>query len=180
MNNSYKKYKEEVVPKLKTKFNIKNDFAVPKFEKIIINVGLGKGLNDKEFIDGVENNLMRITGQKSIKTKAKKSISNFKIRKGMILGEKITLRGDRMYDFLNKLINITFPRIRDFRGIDKNILDGRGNATIGIKEYIYFPEIKLDEVEKVHGLEVTIVTTAKNNEECMELLKQMGFPFKTS
>ncbi|OGF21250.1 50S ribosomal protein L5 [Candidatus Falkowbacteria bacterium RBG_13_39_14] len=179
MNNRlYKKYKDEVLPKLKKDFNIENDFAAPRIEKVIINVGLGKGLNDKEFIDVVENNIMRITGQKPIKTKARKSISNFKIRKGLIVGMKVTLRQNRMYDFLDKLFNVTFPRVRDFRGISPKTADREGNITVGIKEHICFPEVKLDEVEKIHGLEATIVTTAKNNEQCVALLQGLGFPFK--
>ncbi|MFH0854138.1 MAG: 50S ribosomal protein L5 [bacterium] len=178
MNRLYTKYKKEIMPTLKKEFDIKNDLATPKIKKIIINVGLSKGLNDKEFVDVVENNLLRITGQKPVKTKAKKSISNFKIRKGLIVGMKVTLRKTRMYDFLDKLINVTFPRIRDFRGISREVADGNGNITIGFKEHICFPEIKLDEVEKIHGLEITIVTTALNNEQSVALLREMGFPFK--
>lgn len=178
MNRLEKKYKEEVLPKLKKDFNIGNDFAAPRIEKVIINVGLGKGLNDKEFIDAVENNIMRITGQKPIRTKARKSISNFKIRKGLVVGMKVTLRNKKMYDFLDKLINVTFPRVRDFRGISPKIADEQGNITVGIKEHVCFPEVKSDEVEKIHGLEATIVTTAKNNEQCVALLQKLGFPFK--
>lgn len=178
MNRLYKKYKEEVMPKLKSDFKISNNFAVPKIEKVVINAGLSKGLNDKEFINVVESNLKRITGQKPIKTKARKSISNFKIRKGLIVGMKVTMRKQRMYDFLDKLINVAFPRIRDFRGIDLKVADKNGNITVGIKEHICFPEVKLDEVEKIHGLELTIVTTAKNSQQCVALLQGLGFPFK--
>jgi len=178
MQRLYEKYKKEAVPFLKKEFNIPNIFAVPKVEKIILNVGLGKAIKEKELFDVVENNLMRITGQKPVKTKAKKSISNFKIRKGMVLGMKVTLRKKRMYDFLDKLINVSFPRVRDFRGVSSKIVDGNGNITIGFKEHICFPEIRLDEVEKVHGLEATIVTSAKNNEQAIALLRKLGFPFK--
>ncbi|MFH0856553.1 MAG: 50S ribosomal protein L5 [bacterium] len=177
MQRLYKQYKEEISKDLKTKFGITNDLAVPRLKKIVLNVGLGKILNDKEMMETVEKNLMLITGQKPIKTKAKKSISNFKIRKGLVIGIKVTLRGKRMYDFLDKLINITFPRVRDFRGIDTKAADGKGNITIGIKEHICFSEIKLDEVEKTHGLEITISTSARNNEQCVELLRAFGFPF---
>lgn len=135
-------------------------------------------MNDKEFVDAVEDNLINITGQKPIKTKARKSISNFKIRKGLVVGMKVTLRKKRMYDFLDRLVNVTFPRVRDFRGISQTVVDGKGNATIGIKEQLCFPEVKLDEVEKTHGLEITIVTTTKNDERCRALLRGIGFPFK--
>lgn len=177
MQRLFKQYKEKIAPKLKEDFKIKNDFAVPRLQKIVINVGLGKILNDKEMLETVEKNVTAITGQKPIKTKAKKSISNFKIRKGLVIGMKVTLRGQRMYDFLDKLVNITFPRIRDFRGIDPKAVDGKGNITIGIKEYIFFPEIKLEEVEKTHGLEITIATNSKNDKLCIALLKAFGFPF---
>lgn len=178
MQRLYQKYKEEVIPKLEKKFGIKNALAIPRIEKIVINVGVGKSSADKEFIETVEKNLMRITGQKPVRTKAKKSISNFKVKQGTIIGLKVTLRKHKMYDFLDKLISVTFPRVRDFRGIDSQAVDGSGNISIGIKEHICFPEIKLDEVEKVHGLEISIATSAKNNEQCVELLQEMGFPFK--
>lgn len=177
MHRINKKYKEEVAPKLAKEFNIDNVNAIPKLEKIVINVGLGKGLNEKDYADFVEGTLVKITGQKPVRTKAKKSISNFKIRIGQVVGIKLTLRKDKMYDFFDKLVNITFPRVRDFRGIDKRIIDKSGNATVGIKEHICFPEIKLDELEKIHGLEITIVTTAKNKAQGEELLKELGFPF---
>lgn len=177
MQRLYKQYKEKIAPKLKEELKVKNVFSVPRLQKIVINVGLGKILNDKEMMETVEKNIMAITGQKPIKTKAKKSISNFKIRKGLIIGMKVTLRGEKMYDFLDKLINITFPRIRDFRGIDPKAADGNGNITIGIKEYIFFPEIKLEEVEKTHGLEITIATNSRDNASCIALLKAFGFPF---
>jgi large subunit ribosomal protein L5 len=149
-------------------------------DKVILNAGLSKGLKDASFVDIIEDSLRRISGQKPVKTKAKKSISNFKIRQGMIIGMKVTLRGKRMYDFLDKLINITLPRIRDFRGLDDKAVDKTGNMTIGLKEHIAFPEIGSDEIEKIHGLEIVINTTAKNKEEGYELFKALGFPFKKS
>lgn len=177
MHRINKKYKEEVAPKLAKKFNIDNANAIPTLEKIVINVGLGKGLNEKDYADFIEGTLMKIAGQKPIRTKAKKSISNFKIRIGQVVGVKLTLRKEKMYDFFDKLVNITFPRVRDFRGINRKIVDKAGNATIGIKEHIYFPEIKLDELEKINGLEITIVTTAKNMAQGEALLEELGFPF---
>ena len=153
--------------------------AVPKIEKITLNVGLGKSLSDKEYIKTVENTLKRATGQKLVFTKAKKSISAFKIRAGMIVGAKVTLRGSKMNDFLTKLIHITFPRIKDFHGIDAlgKHIDQKGNFSYGFKEHIVFPEIKTDEVEHIHGFEITISTTAKNKAEGYFLLKYFGFPF---
>jgi len=171
--NIKEKYQKEVL-------NLKNVLQTPKLEKVTLNVGLGKSLSNKDYIKVVEDTLRRITGQHPILTKAKKSISSFKIREGMVVGAKVTLRGKRMYDFLDKLINITFPRVKDFRGIDVSKgkhFDKHGNFSYGFKEHISFPEIKADEVENIHGLEVTISTTAKNPFECYLLLKYLGFPF---
>lgn len=173
-------YQKKVVQILKQEFGFKNDFQVPKVEKVVINAGLGKGLKDATFIDNVESTLTRIAGQKPLKTKAKKSISNFKIRQGMVIGLKSTLRGKRMYDFIEKLIKITLPRVRDFRGLPLESIDKKGNLNIGIKEHIAFPEIKADEIERLHGLEIAIVTSAKNKEEGAALFKALGFPFKKS
>lgn len=178
MNNLKEKYSKEIIPKLKEKLGYKNNLATPRIDKVIINAGLSKGLKDATFIDTVESTLTRITGQRPVKTKAKKSISNFKIREGMVIGMKVTLRGKRMYDFLDKLINITLPRVRDFRGLEKESVDKNGNLTIGFREHISFPEVGSDEVERLHGLEVVINTTAKTREEGFELLKSLGFPFK--
>lgn len=172
------KYQKEVIPKMKQIFGYKNNLAVPRLEKVVFNVGLGKSLEDPKFIEAAMENLERISGQKPILTKAKKSISNFKIRKGMIVGAKVTLRGNRMYDFVDKLINITLPRIGDFRGLPEKNLNQLGNLTIGIKEHIVFPEIRSDEVEKIHGLEVSISTTAKDRKESLTLFKLLGFPFQ--
>ena len=172
------KFKKKIIPELKKQFGLKNDLEVPRIEKVVLNVGLGKSLKDANFLDNVESTLMRITGQKPIKTKAKKSISNFKIRKGMVIGMKVTLRGQRMYDFLEKLVDVVLPRVRDFRGLTAKAIDQGGNLNIGIKEHLAFPEIKADEIEKLHGLEIAVVTTAKNREEGRALLTAFGFPFK--
>ena len=174
------KYIKQVIPALKEKFGYKNDLAVPKLEKVIVNVGIGHSLKDPKFKETVENTLKRITGQKPVERKAKKAISGFKIRKDQIVGMMVTLRGRRMYDFVDKLINIALPRTRDFRGLNPKSLDRKGNFTIGLREHLAFPEIKADEVEKIHGLEVVIATTAKDDERGLELLKLLGFPFKNS
>lgn len=171
-------YKKEIIPKMKEKFSYKNILLVPKLDKVVINVSFGGHSKDKSFIENIEKNLAKITGQKLILTKAKKSISAFKIREGNIIGAKVTLRGNRMYDFVEKLINITFPRVRDFRGINKKSVDGAGSLTIGFQEHLAFPEIRSDDVENIHGLEVSILTTAATREEALELFKLMGFPFK--
>lgn len=176
--NLKEKYQKEVVSKMVEKFGYKNNLAVPKIVKVVLNIGLGEGLKDKKFIDIAEQTLIRITGQKPIQTKAKKSVSAFKIREGMIVGMKVTLRKEKMYDFVEKFINVTLARVRDFRGLSSKAIDRQGNLTIGLKENIVFPEIRPDEIEKIHGLEVTVVTDAKSHEEGLELLTLMGFPFK--
>ena len=178
MHRLIEKYKKEVQPVLKEKFGYKNNMAVPGIEKVVVNVGTGPGLKDPKFNEVVYDTLTRITGQKPVKTKAKKSISNFKIRAGLVVGTMVTLRGKRMNDFVDKLINITLPRVRDFRGLDTKSVDAQGNLNISFKEHVSFPEIKADEVEKIHGLQVTIVTSAKNKEEGLELFKLLGFPFQ--
>lgn len=171
-------YQKKISAELKEKLGYKNVFQVPKLEKVVFNVGLSKGLKDAAFLDIVESTLLRITGQRPVKTKAKKSISNFKIREGMVIGMKVTLRGQRMYDFIDKLIKVTLPRVRDFRGLPLKSIDPRGNLSIGIREHISFPEIKVDEIEKLHSLEVTIVTTAKDKKEGQALFEALGFPFR--
>lgn len=175
------RFNKEIAPELKKTLNLKNVMAVPKITKVTLNVGLGTYLktHNKDYSNVVEN-LTKISGQKPVLTKAKKAISNFKTRKDEIIGIKVTLRGNRMYDFLNKLINITFPRVRDFRGISPKAFDGKGNYAIGFKEHMVFPEISPDDVMKIHGLEICVSTTAINNEQGFELLKAFGFPFKTS
>ena len=177
MNNLAKTYKDTVVPALKEKFNYKNSMAVPAVEKIVINVGVGSGLKDKEYISAVKKTLTKISGQKPVETVARLSISNFIIREGMVVGVKVTLRGKRMWDFLEKLVKVTLPRVRDFRGVSPKGFDARGNYSLGFKEYIAFPEINQDEVEKVHGLEIVVVTTAKSKEEGLGLMTELGVPF---
>ncbi len=176
MNRLKEKYQKKVIPEMKKIFGYKKDLAVPRLIKVVVNVGVGQGLKDAKFNEVVENTLRRVTGQNPVKTVAKKSISNFKIREGLVVGMVVTLRGKRMYDFVDKLINITLPRVRDFRGLEEKSIDEQGNLNIGIKEHVAFPEIKADEVEKIHGLEITIVTTAETKKEGLELLKLLGFP----
>jgi len=171
-------YKKKIIPKMKDKFAYKNDLAVPKLKKVVVNVGMGRFSKDKNYIDNIVSSISRITGQKPVLTKAKKSISAFKVREGNVVGAKVTLRGQRMYDFVEKLIHISFPLVRDFRGVSDKAVDKQGNLTVGFKEHLAFPEIKADEVERSHGLEVCISTTAKAREEGLELFKLMGFPFK--
>jgi large subunit ribosomal protein L5 len=178
MARLFEQYKQEITPKLMDKFAYKNVMQVPKVDKIIINVGVGEAIQNPKALDGAVNDLMIITGQKPVITKAKKSIAGFKLREGMPIGCKVTLRGERMYDFLNRLVNIVLPRVRDFRGVSPQAFDGRGNYSLGIKEQTIFPEIEYDKIDKIRGLEVVIVTTAKTDEEARELLKSMGMPFR--
>jgi large subunit ribosomal protein L5 len=172
------KYQKKVAPELKKIFSFSNNFLVPRVEKLVINVGFGRHSKDKKYIENVERTLREISGQKPVLTKAKKSISSFKIRDGMIIGAMVTLRGDRMYDFLDKLVNISFPRVRDFRGISPKSIDDQGNLSVGFKENSAFPEVKIDDIEDIHGLEVVIHSSARNKEEGLELFKLLGFPFK--
>ena len=178
MNRLEKEYKEIIVPSLTEKYNYKSVMAVPKLDKIVVNMGVGDATSNSKLIDAACEDLKTITGQKPIITKAKKAIAGFKVREGQAIGCKVTLRGDNMYNFLDKLISITLPRVRDFRGISPKSFDGRGNYTIGIKEQLIFPEINFDEVEKVRGMDIVIVTTARSNEEALDLLKGFGLPFK--
>ena len=174
----YETYKTEVVPKLKEELNIKNNMAVPRISKVKVNVGIGTiTKNTKDYSDVVEN-IAKITGQKPVVTKSKVAISNFKLRKGMPTGLTVTLRGKAMYDFIYRLVNVALPRVRDFRGLKINSFDGNGNFNIGFKESLVFPEINPDDVLNVHGLQVTIATTAKSDTEGLALLKRLGFPFK--
>ncbi len=175
--NLYEKYKKEVVPALQKELGYKNVMQVPKIKKVVINAGIGRFVKEPRYIDNVENTLSKITGQKPMRTKAKKSISNFKIREGMEIGVAVTLRGARMYQFLDKLVSITLPRVRDFRGLPEKSFDKNGNYTIGFKENMAFPEIKAEDIEKVHGLQIIINTNAKNKVEGKALLTHMGFPF---
>jgi len=171
-------YKKEILPKLKEKYGYKNNFQAPRLRKIVLNVGFGRHTKEKAYIDNVVSSLQRITGQKPILNKAKKSISSFKIRQGMIIGASVTLRGERMEHFLEKLIHVSFPRVRDFRGLPDKGVDKSGNLTIGFKEHLAFPEINSDEVENVFGLEVCLDTSATTREEGLELFRLIGFPFK--
>ena len=175
----YEKYKEKIVPELTKKFNYKSKMQAPKLEKICINVGVGEAVNDPKLIDKTVEDIATITGQMPVIVKAKKSVSNFKLREGMNIGVRLTLRNARMYEFLDRFINISVPRIRDFRGLSDKSFDGRGNYSIGIKEQIIFPEIDVDKVTKVNGMDITFVTNAKTDEESFELLKAFGVPFVT-
>ncbi len=176
--NLKKKYKEEVIPELMKKFKYKNPMQAPRLEKIVVNCGAGEIARDSKLMDIIMNDLAIITGQKPQIRRAKKSVSNFKIRKGMPVGLRVTLRGDRMYEFLERLISVAIPRIRDFRGLSPDSFDGRGNYTFGVTEQLIFPEIEYDKVQSVFGMDITLVTTAKTDEEGRELLKFLGMPFK--
>lgn len=172
------KYQKEIVQSLRDKFEYKSVMEVPKLTKIAINKGIGEAVADKKLVDTGLEELALITGQKAVPTKAKKSVSNFKLREGMPIGAKVTLRGNRMYEFLDRLMTVALPRVRDFQGIKVKGFDGRGNYTLGIEEQIIFPEISIDKVNKITGMDITFVTTAKTDEESFELLKQFGMPFK--
>ncbi|WP_297788540.1 50S ribosomal protein L5 [uncultured Anaerococcus sp.] len=172
------KYQNEVVGKLIEQFGYENVNEVPKLTKIVINVGLGEAKDNQNLLNAAKDELALITGQRPIEIKAKKSVANFKLREGQAIGTKVTLRREKMYDFLDKLINISLPRVRDFRGINPNSFDGRGNYSLGIKEQLIFPEIKYDNVDFLHGMDITIVTTAKTDEEAKAFLQLMGMPFK--
>lgn len=178
MSEIYERYTTEMVPKLKEAFNFKSVMEVPKIEKIVLNMGLGEAIKNSKILDSAVSELSLISGQKPIITKAKKSIAAFKLREGVPIGCAVTLRKDKMWDFLERLINISLPRVRDFRGISGKAFDGHGNYTLGIKEQIIFPEIEFDKIDKVKGLNITIVTTAKNDEQGKELLKMLGMPFR--
>lgn len=173
----YTQYKEQVVPALKEALGCQNNMQVPRLEKVVVNVGYGRHIKDKQMIEHIEQVLQAITGQRPVHNKAKKSVSNFKIRAGMPIGASVTLRGDRMYDFLYRLIHLVFPRVRDFRGISPKGFDKQGNYTIGIKEQLAFPEITTQLSDRIHGLEITVVTTAKDKQAGEALLKALGFPF---
>jgi large subunit ribosomal protein L5 len=171
------KYQKEVVPALKEKFQYKNIMQVPKITKISINKGIGAAVSDKKLVDIGVDELTTITGQKAVATIAKKSVSNFKLREGMPIGARVTLRGEKMYEFLDRLLTIALPRVRDFRGVNDKGFDGRGNYTMGIKEQIIFPEISIDKIKAITGMDITFVTTAQTDEESYELLKAFGMPF---
>ena len=178
MNRLKERYEKEITPALMSKFSYKSVMQVPKIEKIVVNMGVGDAVQNAKALDNAVEELTLITGQKPLITRAKKSIAGFRLREGMAIGAKVTLRGQRMYEFLDKLISVSLPRVRDFRGISKKAFDGRGNYTLGIKEQLIFPEIDYDKVSKVRGMDIVIVTTANTDEEAHELLTQIGMPFQ--
>ena len=178
MNRLEQRYKETVIPALMEKFGYKNIMQVPRIEKVVVNIGVGDAIQNSKALEDAVKELEQITGQKAVVTKAKKSIANFKLRAGMPIGCKVTLRSVKMYDFLDKLMNISLPRVRDFRGVSDTSFDGRGKYTLGVKEQLIFPEIDYDKVTRVRGMDVVIVTTAETNEEAKALLSEMGMPFK--
>lgn len=173
------KYKNDIAPALAKEFDIKNPMAVPKIEKIVVNMGLGEASSNAKILDVATEELKTITGQKPVITKAKKSIAAFKLRQGMAIGTMVTLRGERMYEFLDRLISVALPRVRDFRGVSGKAFDGRGNYTLGVKEQLIFPEIDFNKVDKTRGMNISIITTATNDEQARSLLKSMGMPFRT-
>ncbi len=172
------KYNKEIAPQLAKEFDIKNPMAVPRVEKIVVNMGMGEAISNSKILDTATEELKAITGQKPVVTKAKKSIASFKLRQGMNIGTMVTLRGERMYEFLDRLISVALPRVRDFRGISAKAFDGRGNYTLGIREQLIFPEIDFNKVDKTRGMNISIVTTAENDEQSRALLKALGMPFK--
>jgi len=172
------RYKETVLPALTKEFGYKNTMAVPRLEKVSINIGLGEATGNSKLMDGAVNELTQIAGQKPVVTKARKSIAQFKLREGMSIGCMVTLRGDRMYEFLDRLMNVALPRVRDFRGVSQKSFDGRGNYTLGIRDQLIFPEIDYNKVEKVKGMNISIITTAKTDQEGLALLRHMGMPFR--
>ncbi|MBR5329536.1 MAG: 50S ribosomal protein L5 [Firmicutes bacterium] len=171
------KYKEEIVPALKEKFQYENIMEVPKLVKVVVNMGLGEAIANPKALDAAVGDMTQITGQKPIVTKAKKSVAAFKVREGMSIGCKVTLRGEKMYEFCDRLVSVALPRVRDFKGVSTKAFDGRGNYTLGLKEQLIFPEIEYDKIDKVRGMEVCFVTSAKTDEEARELLRLMGMPF---
>ena len=177
MSRLLEEYKKTISSQMMSKFNYKNVYQIPKLQKIVLNMGIGEAKEDAKILDKAQEELSLIAGQKAIKTKAKKAISNFKIRAGMVLGVSVTLRNKIMYEFLDRLINIAIPRIRDFRGLNQKSFDGNGNYSLGIKEQIVFPEINYDKIDKVRGLNITICTNARSNQEALELLKSFNMPF---
>jgi large subunit ribosomal protein L5 len=171
-------YRNEIAPTIAKEFNIENPMAVPKVEKVVINMGMGEAIANSKILDTAVEEIRAISGQKPVVTKAKKSIASFKLRQGMNIGAMVTLRGDRMYEFLDRLITVALPRVRDFRGVSAKAFDGRGNYTLGVREQLIFPEIDFNKVDKTRGMNITIVTTAKNDEQARALLKAMGMPFR--
>jgi large subunit ribosomal protein L5 len=177
MNRMQEKYNKEVVPALRKAFDLKNVMEVPRIQKVVVNIGMGEAMDNPKAMEAAVSDLTTITGQKPVQTKARKSIANFKLREGRLIGTKVTLRGDRMWAFLDRLMNTALPRVRDFRGVSGNAFDGRGNYTLGLRDQLIFPEIEYDKIDKLRGMEVTIVTTAKNDDEARTMLQLLGMPF---
>jgi large subunit ribosomal protein L5 len=171
------KYNNEVVPALRKAFDLKNVMQVPRITKVVINIGMGEAMDNPKAMEAAVSDLTTITGQKPVMTKARKSIANFKLREGRLIGTKVTLRGDRMWSFLDRLLNTALPRVRDFRGVSGNAFDGRGNYTLGLRDQLIFPEIEYDKIDKLRGMEVTIVTTAKDDDQARTMLQMLGMPF---
>src|SRR5512136_920835 len=178
MNRMHERYQKDVVPALLKAFGYKNIMQVPRISKVVLNIGLGEAMDNPKALEAAMGDLTTITGQKPVMTKARKSIANFKLREERIIGTKVTLRGDKMWFFLDRLLNVALPRVRDFRGVSPNALDGRGNYTLGLKDQLIFPEIEYDKIDKLRGMEVTIVTSAKSDDHARLLLQLMGMPFK--
>ena len=177
MNRMQEKYNSEVVPALRKAFDLKNIMQVPRIQKVVVNIGMGEAMDNPKALEAAVADLTTITGQKPIMTKARKSIANFKLREGRLIGTKVTLRGDRMWSFLDRLMNTALPRVRDFRGVSGNAFDGRGNYTLGLRDQLIFPEIEYDKIDKLRGMEVTIVTTAKDDDQARTMLQLLGMPF---
>jgi large subunit ribosomal protein L5 len=177
MNRMQEKYNNEVVPALRKAFELKNVMQVPRIQKVVVNIGMGEAMDNPKSMEAAVSDLTTITGQKPVMTKARKSIANFKLREGRLIGTKVTLRGDRMWSFLDRLMNTALPRVRDFRGVSGNAFDGRGNYTLGLRDQLIFPEIEYDKIDKLRGMEVTIVTTAKNDDQARTMLQLLGMPF---
>ncbi len=177
MNRMEEKYTKEVVPALRKAFDLKNIMQVPRITKVVVNIGMGEAMDNPKAMESAVSDLTTITGQKPVMTKARKSIANFKLREGRLIGTKVTLRGDRMWSFLDRLVSTALPRVRDFRGVSANAFDGRGNYTLGLRDQLIFPEIEYDKIDKLRGMEVTIVTTAKNDDQARVMLQLLGMPF---
>lgn len=178
MNRMQERYQNEVVPALQKAFGYRNVMEVPRIQKVVVNIGLGEAMGNPKALESAVNDLTTITGQKPVLTKARKSIANFKLREGVIIGAKVTLRGNRMWAFLDRLMNIALPRVRDFRGVSPDAFDGRGNYTLGLRDQLIFPEIEYDKIDKLRGMEITVVTTARNDEHSREMLRFLGMPFR--
>ena len=178
MNRMQEKYNNVVVPALRKAFDLKNVMQVPRIQKVVVNIGMGEAMDNPKALDAAVNDILQITGQKPVITKARVSIAAFKLREGRAIGVKVTLRGERMWSFLDRLLNIVLPRVRDFRGVPRDAFDGRGNYTLGLREQLIFPEIEYDKIDKIRGMEITIVTTATNDEQAASLLEMLGMPFR--